>query len=142
MCYIFFLFLIGTHTHTHTPLGGKKKKSPSKDTGCGTFNLSKRSTLSLATLRIQEPYRSLTMSMDLKCHDYTWTFSLLENWDIHAINNSNNSKFSDGRKEVQITHFLFVDDTLVIFKDSREQLDTLSMLLQWFEAALRLNINL
>ena len=45
-------------------------------------------------------------------------------------------------EEVQVTHLLFVDDTLVFCKDSREQLVYLSWILMWFEALSELKINL
>lgn len=43
---------------------------------------------------------------------------------------------------MRILHLQFVDDTLVICKDSREQVANLSLLLLWFEVALGLNMNL
>ena len=43
---------------------------------------------------------------------------------------------------VQISHLLFVDDTLVFFQASQDQLTYLSWLLIWFEAVSRLRINL
>ena len=42
----------------------------------------------------------------------------------------------------QITYFLFVDDTLVFCKDSKEQMTHLCWILAWFEALLGLKINL
>ena len=45
-------------------------------------------------------------------------------------------------EETQIYHLLFVDDTLVFCKDSRDQLAHLSWILLWFEAILELNINM
>ena len=45
-------------------------------------------------------------------------------------------------EEVQVTHLLFVDDTLVFCKDSREQLVYLNWILMWFEALYGLKINL
>lgn len=44
-------------------------------------------------------------------------------------------------EEVQISHLLFVDDTLVLCKHSKKQLANLSLLLLWFEVVSRL-INL
>ena len=43
---------------------------------------------------------------------------------------------------VQTTHMLFVDDTLVFYEASQEQMVFLSWLLMWFEAISRLRINL
>ena len=45
-------------------------------------------------------------------------------------------------EEVQITHLLFADDTLVFYKDSKDQMAYLSWILLWFEALLGLKINL
>ena len=49
-----------------------------------------------------------------------------------------------GRSEegVQISHLLFVDDTLVFCQASQDHLTYLSWLLMWFEAMLGLRINL
>ena len=50
---------------------------------------------------------------------------------------------ANGRgEEEQITHLLFVDDTLVFCNDTREQLAYLSWVLLWFEAISGLKINL
>ena len=43
---------------------------------------------------------------------------------------------------VQISHLLFVDDTLVFCQASQDQLTYLSRLLMWFEAISGLRINL
>ncbi|RVW45049.1 rRNA-processing protein UTP23-like [Vitis vinifera] len=45
--------------------------------------------------------------------------------------------------EIQVSHLLFADDTLVFCEDSQEQLAFLSWLLMWFEAnsSLRINLN-
>ena len=45
-------------------------------------------------------------------------------------------------EEEQITHLLFVDDTLVFCNDTREQLAYLSWVLLWFEAIFGLKINM
>ena len=45
-------------------------------------------------------------------------------------------------EELQINHLLFVDDTLVFCRDSRDQLAYLNWILLWFEAILGLKINL
>ena len=42
----------------------------------------------------------------------------------------------------QITHLLFVDDTLVFCKDTEEQMAYLSWILAWFKALFGLRINL
>ena len=47
-----------------------------------------------------------------------------------------------GGEEMQLTHLLFVDDTLVFCSDSREQLAYLNWILLWFEAISGLKINL
>ena len=49
-----------------------------------------------------------------------------------------------GRSEetLQISHLLFVDDTLVFCKDSKDQLSSLCWILLWFEAFSGLRINL
>ena len=52
-----------------------------------------------------------------------------------------NLRGRDG-KEVQITHLIFANDTLVFCKDSRDQLIHLSWILMWFEALSGLKINL
>ena len=44
--------------------------------------------------------------------------------------------------ERQITHLLFVDNTLVFCKDTKDQMAYLSWILAWFEALPRLRINL
>ena len=44
--------------------------------------------------------------------------------------------------ELQINHLLFVDDTLVFYKDLRDQMAHLSWILLWFEAISGLSINL
>ena len=46
------------------------------------------------------------------------------------------------REEEHITHLLFVDNTLVFYNDTREQLAYLSWVLLWFEAIPGLKINL
>ena len=52
-------------------------------------------------------------------------------------------KFSDrSGEEVQITHLLFANDTLVFCRDTKEQMDNLSWILLWFKAISGLNINL
>ncbi|RVW88022.1 hypothetical protein CK203_044451 [Vitis vinifera] len=43
---------------------------------------------------------------------------------------------------VEASHLLFADDTLVFCKDSQDQMFHLSWLLMWFEASLRLKIDL
>ena len=45
-------------------------------------------------------------------------------------------------EELQITHLLFADDTLVFYNDSRDQLAYLSWILLWFEAISGMKINL
>ena len=45
-------------------------------------------------------------------------------------------------EEVQITYLLFVDDTLVFCKDSKDQMAHLSWILLWFKALSGLKINL
>ena len=44
--------------------------------------------------------------------------------------------------EVQITHLIFMDDTLMFCKDSSDQLVHLSWILMWFEVLSELKINL
>ena len=44
--------------------------------------------------------------------------------------------------DLQITHLLFADDTLVFCEASQEQMSFLSWLLMWFEAISGLSINL
>ena len=52
-------------------------------------------------------------------------------------------KFMDrSGEEVQITHVLFADDTLMFYRDTKEEITNLSWILLWFEAISRLNINL
>ena len=53
----------------------------------------------------------------------------------HTFKGRNGSK-------VTIIHLLFVDDTLIFFKDSVDQLSFLGWTLAWFEALLGLRINL
>ena len=48
-------------------------------------------------------------------------------------------RFGEG---VQVSHLLFVDDTLVFYKASQDQITYLCWLLMWFEAISRLRINL
>ena len=43
---------------------------------------------------------------------------------------------------MEASHLLFADDTLVFCKDSQDQMFHLSWLLMWFEASLRLKIDL
>lgn len=43
---------------------------------------------------------------------------------------------------VQISHLLFVDDTLVFYQVSQDQITYLCWLLMWFKVILRLRINL
>ena len=45
-------------------------------------------------------------------------------------------------KELNITHLLFVNDTLVFYQDSMEQMIFLRWILVWFEALSGLKINL
>ena len=45
-------------------------------------------------------------------------------------------------EEVQVTYLLFANDTLVFYKDSREQLVYLNWILMWFEALSGLKINI
>ena len=47
-----------------------------------------------------------------------------------------------GGNGIQVSHLLFVDDTLVFYEDSQEQMAFLSWLLMWFEVISRLSINL
>ncbi|RVW34159.1 hypothetical protein CK203_092845 [Vitis vinifera] len=47
-----------------------------------------------------------------------------------------------GGEGVEASHLLFADDTLVFCKDSQDQMFHLSWLLMWFEASLRLKIDL
>ena len=47
-----------------------------------------------------------------------------------------------GGDEVQVTHLLFVDDAMVFFEDSAEQMVFLSWILMWLEAISGLKINL
>ena len=42
---------------------------------------------------------------------------------------------------VKITHLLFVDDTLIFYKDTEEEMVHLSWILLWFEAISRQKIN-
>ena len=46
-----------------------------------------------------------------------------------------------GGNGIQVSHLLFVDDTLVFYEDSQEQMAFLSWLLMWFEVISRLSIN-
>ena len=48
----------------------------------------------------------------------------------------------NGGNEVQVSHLLFADDTLVYSEDSRDQILYLSWVLLWFEALSRMRINL
>lgn len=41
-----------------------------------------------------------------------------------------------------ISHLLFAHDTLMFYKDSKEQFSNLSFILLWLEVVSRLNINL
>ena len=45
-------------------------------------------------------------------------------------------------EEILISHLLFVDDTLVFYEASQDQMTYLSRLLMWFEACSGLRINL
>ena len=47
-----------------------------------------------------------------------------------------------GGNEVQVSHLLFANDTLVFYEDSRDQIMYLSWVLLWFEALSRMRINL
>ena len=49
---------------------------------------------------------------------------------------------SRGGEGVQVSHLLFVDDTLVFYGASKKQLLYLSWILMWFEVMSRLRINL
>ena len=49
---------------------------------------------------------------------------------------------SKGGSGIQVSHLLFVDDTLVFCEDSQDQMAILSWLLMWFEAISGLSINL
>ena len=49
---------------------------------------------------------------------------------------------SRGGEDMQLTHLLFADDTLVFCSDSRDQLAYLSWILLWFEVISSLKINL
>ena len=49
---------------------------------------------------------------------------------------------SRGGEEMQLTHLLFADDTLVFCSDLRDQLAYLSWILLWFEAISSMKINL
>ena len=49
---------------------------------------------------------------------------------------------SRGGEEMQLTHLLFVDDTLVFCSDLRDQLAYLNWILLWFKAISALKINL
>ena len=52
-------------------------------------------------------------------------------------------KFMDrSGEEVQVTHLLFANDTLVFCWDTKEQMANVSWILLWFKAISRLNINL
>ena len=46
-----------------------------------------------------------------------------------------------GGEEAQVSHLLFVDDTLVFYGAFQDQMTYLSWTLMWFEAILRLRIN-
>ena len=48
----------------------------------------------------------------------------------------------EGGEGVEASHLLFADDTLVFCKDSQDQMFHLSWLLMWFDASLRLKIDL
>ena len=47
-----------------------------------------------------------------------------------------------GGNEVQVSHLLFADDTLVFFEDSRDQIMYLCWVLLWFETLSGMRINL
>ena len=44
--------------------------------------------------------------------------------------------------EMKITHLLLADDTLVFYKDLKDQMANLRWILSWFEAISDMNINL
>ena len=47
-----------------------------------------------------------------------------------------------GSTGMEITHLLFADDTLVFYEPSLDQVSYMSWLLMWFEAMLKLKVNL
>ena len=47
-----------------------------------------------------------------------------------------------GRLEMEVSHLLFADDTIIFFKAKKEYLTSLSWILAWFKVASGLRINL